>query len=113
MYGQQQVERPYQFIFKLIIISILVNSSYFLCDKVLDINFYVSGSIRWVGENYLGVNISFEELIVKINTLFYAGTTLNVFSFDGMIKSFTSFVVKAKVKIPSYVLLINLQDLSF
>ena len=91
MYSQQQVERPHQFIFKLIIISILVNSSYFLCERVLEINFYISGSIRWVGENLTGSNISFEQLILKLNTIFYNGTTLNVFSFDGMINSFTSF----------------------
>ncbi|MBO5349717.1 MAG: hypothetical protein J6A89_07890 [Clostridia bacterium] len=39
----------------------------------------------------LNCNISFEELIVKINSIVSFETTLNVFSFDGMIKSFTSF----------------------
>ena len=90
IYSNNQVESPYQFIFKLIIISLFVNFSYFLCEKIIEINFYISGSIRWVGENFTGNNISFEQLILKINNLFYADTTLNVFSFDGMVKSFTS-----------------------
>ena len=90
VYSNSQVESPHQFIFKLIIISLFVNSSYFLCEKIIEINFFVSGSIRWVGENFTNTNISFEQLILKINSLFYAGTTLNVFSFDGMVKSFTS-----------------------
>jgi len=90
-YTNQQIERPYQFIFKLIIISIFINSSFFLCEKVIEINFYISGSIRWVGEKFTGENISFENLIIKINNIFYNNSTLNVFSFDGMIKSFTSF----------------------
>lgn len=57
----------------------------------MNINFLVSASIREVGEKMLNCNISFEELIVKINSIVSFETTLNVFSFDGMIKSFTSF----------------------
>ncbi len=91
IYNNNQVERPYQFIFKLVVISICINSSYFLCEQVIQINFYISGSIRSVGENLLNTNISFEQLVIKINNLFYTDSTLNIFSFDGMIKSFTSF----------------------
>ncbi len=91
IYGSGQVERPYQFVFKLIIITALVNSSYFLCEEILNINFLISGGIRQVGEQLLGTSISFENLIIKINTIVSNETTLNFFSFDGMIKSFTSF----------------------
>lgn len=90
-YISSQVEKPYQFIFKLIIISAFINSSYFICEQVLNINFLISASIREVGEKMLNCNISFEELIKKINSIVSFETTLNVFSFDGMIKSFTSF----------------------
>lgn len=91
IYVSTQVERPYQFIFKLVVIIALVNASYFICEEILNINFLISGSIREVGESMLNTNISFENLIVKINTIVSNETTLNVFSFDGMIKSFTSF----------------------
>lgn len=91
IYTSTQVERPYQFIFKLIIVTAFVNCSYFICEEFLNINFLISGSIRTVGENLLNTNISFEELIIKINSIVSRETTLNVFSFDGMIKSFTSF----------------------
>ena len=91
IYSNSQVEKPYQFIFKLIIVSICVNSTHFICEQILELNFLISGSIRYIGENLLHMSISFEDLILKINSLFYSGTTLNVFSFDGMIKSFTSF----------------------
>ncbi len=91
IYSNSQVEKPYQFIFKLIIVSICVNSTHFICEQILELNFLISGSIRSIGENLLHMSISFEDLILKINSLFYSGTTLNVFSFDGMIKSFTSF----------------------
>lgn len=90
-YFNSNIERPYQFIFKLIIITIFVNSSFFVCEKIIEINFYLSGGIRWVGENFVGESISFEKLILKLNNLFFYNSSLNVFSFDGMIKSFTSF----------------------
>lgn len=91
VYTSSEVEKPYQFILKLVIISICVNSSYFICEQVIQINFFVSGSIRSVGEGLLNTNISFEQLVLKLNNLFYVDSALNVFSFDGMIKSFTSF----------------------
>lgn len=91
VYTSTQVEKPYQFIFKLILVVAFVNSSYFICEQVLNINFWISGAIREVGEKMLDTNISFENLIVKINTIVSSDTTLNVFSFDGMIRSFTSF----------------------
>lgn len=91
IYTNTQIERPYQFIFKLLVISAFVNCSYFVCEQVININFLVSSSIREVGENILSTNISFENLIAKINTIVSNETTLNVFSFDGMIKSFTSY----------------------
>lgn len=89
-YISSQVEKPYQFIFKLIIITVFMNFSYFICEQFLNINFLISGSIREVGEKMLNCNVSFEELIIKINSIISFETTLNVFSFDGMIKSFTS-----------------------
>ena len=82
IYSNSQVEKPYQFIFKLIIVSICVNSTHFICEQIFELNFLISGSIRSIGENLLHMSISFEDLILKINSLFYSGTTLNVFSFD-------------------------------
>ena len=90
-YSNTQVEKPYQFIFKLLIISICINCSYFVCEQIININWLISGSIRAIGEDLLNTNISFEELVIKINTIIGTDATLNVFSFDGMIKSFTSF----------------------
>ncbi len=89
-YTLNQVEKPYQFIFKLVLIIASVNCIYSISQYILDINSLISGSIRSVGEHYLNTNISFENLMVKINTVISSETSLNVFSFDGIIKSFTS-----------------------
>lgn len=90
-YTGAQVEKPYQFIFKLLMITVGINFSYFLCEQVLNINFLLSASIREVGEKLLNSNISFEQLILKNNLILTSEAQLNVFSFDGIIKSFTSF----------------------
>ena len=89
-YTMDKVEQPYQFIFKLILIIVTVNYSYSISEYILDINSLISGSIRSVGEHLFNTNISFENLIIKINTIISFETSLNVFSFDGIIKSFTS-----------------------
>lgn len=90
-YSNTNVEKPYQFIFKLLIISISVNCSYFICEQIININWLISGSIRAIGEELLNTNISFEALIIKMNNVMGANNSLNVFSFDGIVKSFTSF----------------------
>ena len=59
-------------------------------NKILNINYLISGSIREVGEKVLNTNISFEQLIIKINSNVLIDDSLNIFSFDGVIKSFTS-----------------------
>ena len=79
-YTMTQVERPYQFIFKILIIMVCVNFSYFVCEQILNINYLISGSIREVGEKVLNTNISFEQLIIKINSNVLIDDSLNIFS---------------------------------
>lgn len=90
-YLTSEVEQPFQFIFKLFIYAILANSSYFLISQLLDINSLISLSIREVGENIFHCNISFSELILKIDNLITnEAAPLNVFSLEGLLKSFIS-----------------------
>ena len=86
-----QIERPSQFVFKLIIYTILVNSSYFLCEQFININSIISESIREIGTNLFNVDISFSSLITKLNsTITINSTDFSIFSIDGIIKSFIS-----------------------
>lgn len=86
-----QLERPYQFVSKIIIFGICINSSYFILEQLININSFLSSSIREIGENIFNCNISFSELISKLNTTFSSEeTNFNIFSFDGIIKSFAS-----------------------
>lgn len=86
-----QIERPYQFIFKIIIFGICINCSYFILEQFININSLLSSSLREVGENIFNCNISFSELINKLNqSLSSDNSSFNIFSFDGIIKSFSS-----------------------
>lgn len=89
-YMNLQIERPYQFIFKLLIFGIVMNCSYFICNQFIQINSFISDAIRTVGSNIFGHDISFSELINKLNYLSIKENEFNIFSFDGLIKSFIS-----------------------
>lgn len=89
-YMNLQIERPYQFIFKLLILGIVMNCSYFICNQFIQINSFISDAIRTVGSNIFGHDISFSELINKLNYLSIKEKEFNIFSFDGLIKSFIS-----------------------
>lgn len=86
-----EIEKPIQFLFKLIFFSIIINCSFFLCEQLITINSYISLSIRELGESIFKVNISFAELVKKLNsTINISNSTFNAFSLDGIIKSFIS-----------------------
>lgn len=86
-----QIESPYQFIFKLLIMGIAINCSYFICSKIIEINSLISSAIREIGKNIFNQNISFSNLIQNLNSVISVEkNTFNLFSFDGLLKSFVS-----------------------
>lgn len=90
-YMNLQVERPYQFIFKLLIFGIVMNCSYFIVNQFLQLNDLICDAIRSVGSHVFGHSISFSELIQELNRIIsISETDFTIFSFDGLIKSFIS-----------------------
>jgi len=87
--GSETIERPYQFLFKLLLFGICLNSSYFLCEQFLSIHSLISESFRELGGNLTGNTISFLSLIEKINR-FTTDSDFTIFSFEGILKSFVS-----------------------
>ena len=88
---ETNIEKPSQFIFKIIIFGILINSSYFIISQILDFTDMLSTSLAQIGENIVGNKINFSELITSLNKKLYTSyDDFNVFSFEGMIKSFIS-----------------------
>ena len=86
-----EIEKPYQFIFKLLIFGICINFSYFIVEKILYINYLISSSICEIGKNIFNINISFSNLILELNSIIsIEQSSFNIFSVDGLIKSFIS-----------------------
>ena len=86
-----KIENPVQFIFKLIIFGIAMNSSFFILQQILNINFYICEAIRSIGEDLFKQNISFSNLIETIDSnLNITADNLNIFSVDGLIKGTTT-----------------------
>ncbi len=86
-----KISSPMQFIFKLIIISIFVNNSFFICEKIVYLFSLFSSSIRELGETLFNKNICFSQLVLDLNkTIYVESSSFNIFSFDGLLKSFIS-----------------------
>lgn len=86
-----KIENPTQFIFKLIIYGIAMNSSYFIIGQILDINSGITSAIRSIGEDLFKQNICFSKLIEAINSnLQITDNNFNIFSVDGLIKGTTT-----------------------
>lgn len=83
-----EAEKPFAFIFKLIIYGICMNFSYFILEQLLDINSYITLAIRDLGNQLFGKSICFSELISIINSsVSVDNSSLNIFSLDGLLKA--------------------------
>ncbi len=87
-----KIDSPKQFVFKAIIFIAIMNSSLWICEQIINIIYLISNSISKLGENLFSVSINFSNFIENINkTIYMQNNEFNIFSFDGIIKSFTSF----------------------
>lgn len=88
--GITQVERPGQFILKIIFYSICMNFSLFICDELIYCISLISSGIRQVGEGLFHENICFSTLIQKLNSVISINENLDIFSLDGIVKTLIS-----------------------
>jgi len=80
-----------KFLLRLTIFTIIMNFSPFLCSSALDFVSMISLAIRNIGETIFNKNICFTTLIQEINSVIYINSaSINIFSLDGLIKSFIS-----------------------
>lgn len=86
------IENPYQFIFKLLIFGIIINFSYFICKFIIYFNSLISDIIIEIGKSIFNTNISFSSLVENLNKIITINSfSINVFSFDGILRSIISF----------------------
>lgn len=89
---QEKIQTPSQFFFKILIGGILMNCSFFICEQIIYFNSLFSSTIREIGHDFLGINISFSQLIEQLNKIINIETNSNsIFSIDGILKLVFSF----------------------
>ncbi len=87
-----KIDSPKQFIFKAIIFIAIMNSSLWVCEQIINIISLITFSLSELGSHLFNSPITFSSFIENINQNIYSSNTqLSIFSFDGIIKSFTSF----------------------
>ncbi len=86
-----KIDTPKQFVFKAIIFIIIMNSSLWICEQVIFIISIITKVILSIGQSLFSTDISFSNFINNINKTIYFSGELNLFSFNGIIKTFTSF----------------------
>lgn len=90
-YTLSNTQHPIRFIFRLIIFTILMNFSFFICEQLISLNSILSSTIRNLGEILFNKNICFSSLIQELNSVISVGKdNFNIFSMDGIIKGFVS-----------------------
>lgn len=85
-----KIQTPVQFIFKCIIFIGIMNCSLWVCSQIIEIISLISSSILDIGQNLFSEEISFSNFISKINDNVYSSNSLNITSFNGIIKSCTT-----------------------
>ncbi len=88
--GITQVERPSHFLLKLILYSICMNFSLFICDEIIYIVSLISTAIQQIGEGLFNNKVCFSTLISQLNSILSINNSLDIFSLDGIIKTFIS-----------------------
>lgn len=86
-----KVDSPSQFIFKLIIFTILMNSSFWICEQIINIISIITKAVQEIGNNVFAQEITFANFIFNMNNKLYKEEfEISIMSFEGIIKSFIS-----------------------
>ena len=86
-----EIQSPKDFIFRAIIYGILMNSAYFICEQIININSLISLAIRNIGEITYQKNVCFATFVNEMNSFVsISNNNFNLFSIDGLIKGFSS-----------------------
>lgn len=85
------VEKPYQFLTKTLIIALCINFTPFICGEILDILSTITDILKSLGLYISGEEISFNTLVTSSVYIDESSGAYNLFSFNGLLKSFFSF----------------------
>lgn len=85
-----RIDSPKQFIFKSIIFIAIMNSSLWICEQIINLISIITDGFSYLCYTLFNSNLIFSEFIDDINQALSLSGDFNLFSFDGIVKSFTS-----------------------
>lgn len=117
MYNGNVVESIYRFIIKLVIIVLLVNNSYEICQEILNINELLNNTVDQVCMNIAKKEVSFKSLKEEITNIEELRKDSSI-SIDTIIKNMLSFMsisllITFAIRYVTVILLIILSPFAF
>ncbi len=91
LYTHNQTELPYMYILKVTIYAILLNSSLYICEKIIDLNSLICQYLSELGTYLFDTEITFISFINSMNDLIAEFNSFTLFSIDGVIKCMITF----------------------
>ena len=86
-----RIQSPVQFFFKSLIFMALMNASLWICSEIIHIVSIITKTLNILSLDLFEKELDFGCFIENLNQLFYKSDSIyNLFSFDGIIKSFSS-----------------------
>lgn len=117
IYNGNKIESIYVFIIRIIIVCIIVNFSYYICEEILNIFGILGESIDTYASDVINKKITFENLkdsIINIENII----NTDLVSLDGIIKGIISFgsvsiLISFSVRYVTVIFLIIISPLAF
>ena len=87
-----QIERPFQFIFKLLLCTIAFNASEYICSGLISICSTITDIVRDLGNFSFNIDISFASLVEDVlPSEYFTSNSFSLFSFDGILRTTITF----------------------
>ena len=117
IYNGNKIESIYVFIIRIIIVCIIVNFSYYICEEILNIFGILGESIDTYASDLINRKVTFENLkdsIINIENII----NTDLVSLDGIIKGIISFgsvsiLISCSVRYVTVIFLIIISPLAF
>lgn len=87
-----KIERPVEFIFKLLLCAIALNASEHICSSLIFICSHISEMICELGNYFFNFDVSFAGLVEDVlPSDYFTSNSFSLFSFDGILKTSVTF----------------------
>lgn len=91
IYTGIETQFPYLYAIRTVIYGILMNTSLFICEQIINLNSLITEYLSELGKYLFDIDMTFVSLYNSINNIVSDVNTFELFSIDGIIHCTTSF----------------------